>query len=105
MHSNGGRSGCGRGRARTDGRGGGGSRSQKVNMNGVDVTDVTRNLTSEEWEKLKHVGGHTYVYQRTSKGTGMRFNIIYFIFSSLKSQTKEIFVSIVNLDYKFRVRV
>ena len=33
-------------------------------MNDVDVTDVTRNFTGEEWEKLKAVGGHTYVYQR-----------------------------------------
>ena len=36
----------------------------KVVMNGVDVTDVTRNYTSDEWEKLKVCGGHTYVYQR-----------------------------------------
>ena len=33
-------------------------------MNGVDVTDVTRNHTSDEWDKLRQVGGHTYVYQR-----------------------------------------
>lgn len=65
VHSNSGRSGRGRGRARGSGRGGGGSgRHQKVTMNGVDVTDVSRNYTSEEWEKLKQVGGHTYVYQR-----------------------------------------
>jgi hypothetical protein len=37
---------------------------KEVIMNGVDVTDVSRNYTSEEWEKLKQVGGHTYVYQR-----------------------------------------
>lgn len=36
----------------------------KVVMNGVDVTDVTRNFTSDEWDKLRAVGGHTYVYQR-----------------------------------------
>ena len=33
-------------------------------MNGVDATDVTCNYTSEEWDKLRQVGGHTYVYQR-----------------------------------------
>ena len=60
--------GSGRGRGRHGGRQGGrgnhtGGR-MKANMNGVDVTDVTRNFTSEEWEKLKAVGGHTYVYQR-----------------------------------------
>ena len=33
-------------------------------MNGVDVTDVTRNVTSDEWDKLHGCGGHTYVYQR-----------------------------------------
>jgi hypothetical protein len=61
----GGRTGRGRGRARTSGgRGHGGGRQQKVIMNGVDVTDVTRNYTSDEWDKLKQVGGHTYVYQR-----------------------------------------
>jgi hypothetical protein len=63
-HSNGGRAGRGRGRARGGGRGSGGGRNHKVTMNGVDVTDVSRNYTSEEWEKLKQVGGHTYVYQR-----------------------------------------
>jgi hypothetical protein len=64
VNSNSGRSGRGRGRGRIGGRGGGGGRSQKVIMNGIDVTDVTRNFTSDEWEKLKLVGGHTYVYQR-----------------------------------------
>ena len=34
-------------------------------MNGtIDVTDMSRNFTSDEWEKLKLVGGHTYIYQR-----------------------------------------
>ena len=33
-------------------------------MNGVDVTDVTRNFTADDWDKLRAVGGHTYVYQR-----------------------------------------
>jgi hypothetical protein len=32
-------------------------------MNSVDVTDVTRNYTLDEWDKLRQVGGHTYVYQ------------------------------------------
>jgi hypothetical protein len=36
----------------------------KVTVNGVDVTDVPRNFTSDEWDKLRVVGGHTYVYQR-----------------------------------------
>ena len=35
-----------------------------VVMNGVDVTDVTRNFTSDDWDKLRACGGHTYVYQR-----------------------------------------
>ena len=33
-------------------------------MNGVDVTDVTQNFTSEQWDKLRACGGHAYVYQR-----------------------------------------
>jgi hypothetical protein len=64
VNSNSGRTGRGRGRARGSGRSSGSGRTQKVIMNGVDVTDVSRNYTSEEWEKLKQVGGHTYVYQR-----------------------------------------
>jgi hypothetical protein len=36
----------------------------RVVMNGVDVTDVIRNFTSEDWDKLRACGGHTYVYQR-----------------------------------------
>ena len=64
FNSNSGRTSRGRGRARGSGRSSGGGRTQKVIMNGVDVTDVSRNYTSEEWEKLKQVGGHTYVYQR-----------------------------------------
>ena len=46
------------------GHGRSGGSTQKLTMNGVDVTDVSRNFTSDEWEKLKIVGGHTYVYQR-----------------------------------------
>jgi hypothetical protein len=64
VHANSGRSTKGRGRGRTGGRGRSGGSTQKVTMNGVDVTDVSRNFTSDEWEKLKLVGGHTYVYQR-----------------------------------------
>ena len=60
--------GAGRGRGRgrqSRGRGGGrdGGR-MKVVMNGVDVTDISRNFTSDEWEKLRACGGHTYVAQR-----------------------------------------
>jgi hypothetical protein len=36
----------------------------KVVMNGVDVTDVTRSFTSDDWDKLRSCGGHSYVYQR-----------------------------------------
>lgn len=36
----------------------------RVQINGVDVTDVTRNFSSDEWDKLQAVGGHMYVYQR-----------------------------------------
>ena len=60
------RGGRGRGRGRQSrGRGGGrdGGR-MKVIMNGVDVTDISRNFTSDEWEKLRACGGHTYVAQR-----------------------------------------
>ena len=35
----------------------------KVMMNGVDVSDIHRNFTSDEWDKLRLVGGHTYIYQ------------------------------------------
>jgi hypothetical protein len=65
----------GRGRGRNGGRGTSGGR-QKVTMNGVDVTDVTRNFTADDWDKLRAVGGHTYVYQRreylsgSSRGRG-----------------------------------
>ena len=33
-------------------------------MNGVDVTDDAQNFTSDQWDKLRACGGHTYVYQR-----------------------------------------
>ena len=63
--SNRGRGGRG-GRGRYGGRGGGsgGGHRPKVVMNGVDVTDVTRSFTSDDWDKLRACGGHTYVYQR-----------------------------------------
>jgi hypothetical protein len=53
--------GRGRGRARnTSGRGQCGGRQQKVIMNGLDVTDVTRNYTSDEWDKLRQVATHMF---------------------------------------------
>ena len=66
---------AGRGRGRgTGGRGSGGNSRPRVVMNGVDVTDISRNFTSAEWEKLKAVGGHTYIYQRreylSGRGSG-----------------------------------
>ena len=68
------RSGRGRGRGRGGTGGRGGSGKQKVTMNGVDVTDVHRNYTSDEWNKLKDCGGHTYVYSRreylNNRGSG-----------------------------------
>ena len=33
-------------------------------MKGVDVSDIHRNFTSDEWDKLGVVGGNTYIYQR-----------------------------------------
>lgn len=55
----------GRGRGRHGNRGGHNSGGRaKVTMNGVDVTVVTRNFTADDWDKLRAVGGHTYVYQR-----------------------------------------
>ncbi len=64
----------GRGRGRHGGRGGnaGTGNRMRVVMNGVDVTDVTRNFTSDDWDKLRACGGHTYVYQRHEflNGTG-----------------------------------
>ena len=57
-------SGRGRGRGRHGGRGNSQAGRQKVIMNGIDVTDVTRSFTSDEWDKLRSCGGHAYVYQR-----------------------------------------
>ncbi len=41
-----------------------GNRPMRVVMNGVDVTDISQNFTSDEWDKLRACGGHTYVTQR-----------------------------------------
>ena len=61
-------------RGRNNGRGHSGNGRMKVLMNGVDVSDIHRNFTNDEWEKLKLVGGHTYIYQRrdylNSRGAG-----------------------------------
>jgi hypothetical protein len=73
--------GRGRGRGRHGGHGRNNNnianrQQMKVMMNGVDVTDISQNFTSEEWDKLKLVGGHTYVYQRREflSGRGGRSN-------------------------------
>ena len=61
----GGRSpGRGRGRGRHGGRGNNHGGRQKVVMNGIDVTDVHRSFTSDEWDKLRSCGGQAYVYAR-----------------------------------------
>jgi hypothetical protein len=45
-----------------------------VVMNGINVADISRNFTSDKWEKLKAVGGHSYIYQRreflNNRGSG-----------------------------------
>ena len=57
--------GRGRGRGRHGGRGGQSSGGrQKVIMNGIDLTDVSCNFSTDEWEKLTTVGGHAHLYQR-----------------------------------------
>jgi hypothetical protein len=64
----------GRGRGRSGGRGNQNGGCMKVMMNGVDVSDIHRNFTSDEWDKLRMVGGHTYIYQRrehlNNRGSG-----------------------------------
>ena len=64
VHANsGGRSpGRRRGRGRHGGRGNSNGGRQKVVMNGIDVTDVHRSFTSDEWDKLRSCGGQAYVY-------------------------------------------
>ena len=44
----------------------------KVVLNGVDVTDISRNFTSDEWDKLRACGGHAYVTQRREYLSGGR---------------------------------
>lgn len=74
-NTRGGGAGRGGNRGRNNGRGHGGSGGRmKVMMNGVDVSDIHRNFTSDKWDKLKLVGGHTYIYQRrdylNNRGSG-----------------------------------
>jgi hypothetical protein len=62
-------------RGRNNGRGNNsGNNRMKVMMNGVDVSDIHRNFTADEWDKLRLVGGHTYIYQRreylNNRGSG-----------------------------------
>jgi hypothetical protein len=42
----------------------------KVIMNGVDVTEVSCNFTSGEWDELRACVGHTYVAQRREYVSG-----------------------------------
>ena len=72
-----GRSGSGHGGNCSGNRGGrGGSAGRvKVVMNGVDVSDINRNFTSDEWEKLRTCGGVlAYIHQRreypANRGSG-----------------------------------
>ncbi len=71
-----GRSGSGRGGNCFSNRGGcGGTAGRvKVVMNGVHVSDINRNLTSDEWERLRTCGGVSYVHQRreylANRGSG-----------------------------------
>ena len=65
----------GRGGGRGGQRGGRGSGGRvKVHMNGVDVSDIHRSFTSDEWEKLRSCGGQAYIYQRreyfNNRGSG-----------------------------------
>ncbi len=59
-------SGRGRGRAGRHYGSRGGRRENnwmKVIMNGLDVTDITRNFTLDKWDKLHVCGGRAYVTQ------------------------------------------
>jgi hypothetical protein len=46
----------------------------KVVMNGVDVSDINRNFTTDEWDKLRSCGGIAYIHQRreylANRGSG-----------------------------------
>lgn len=67
-------SGRGGGRGGNRSRGSGGHGKMKVVMNGVDVSDINRNFTSDEWEKLRTCGGISYIHQRreylANRGSG-----------------------------------
>jgi hypothetical protein len=71
-----GRSGSGRGGNRSSNRGGRGGTAGRVKvvMNGVDVSDINRNFTSDEWERLHTCGGVSYIHQRreylANRGSG-----------------------------------
>jgi hypothetical protein len=71
-----GRGNGGRGVGRSGNRGGRGSGNgkMKVVMNGVDVSDIHRNFTTDEWEKLRSCGGVAYIHQRreylANRGSG-----------------------------------
>ena len=59
-----------------DGRGGrSGGRSQTI-INGVDISDTTRNFTVNEWTSLGWNGGWAYVFQcqerMNGRGSGIR---------------------------------
>lgn len=65
----------GRGSGRSGNRAGRGSANRtKVIMNGVDVSDIHRNFTADEWDKLRSCGGIGYIHQRrdylANRGSG-----------------------------------
>ena len=72
VNTSGGR-GRGRGRGRGHGQGHGGGRGGqgghheksggKTVINGIDVSDLTRSFTAQEWEALRQNGGRAYVMQ------------------------------------------
>ena len=70
------KTGRGRGGGRSGNRGGRGSGTgkMKVVMNGVDVSDINRNFTTDEWDKLRSCGGVAYIHQRreylANRGSG-----------------------------------
>ena len=66
----------GRGGGRSGNRSGRGNShgKMKVVMNGVDVSDINRSFTTEEWDKLRSCGGVAYIHQRreylANRGSG-----------------------------------
>ena len=70
------KTGRGRGGGRSGNRGGRGTNTgkMKVVMNGVDVSDINRNFTTDEWDKLRSCGGIAYIHQRreylANRGSG-----------------------------------